>query len=103
MAIRIGGYEFAGPLTNTNEIQHKAGIYVILDNRTGDTWTVIDVGESSDVKSRVMNHDRAHCWKLNRLGRLGVAVLYTPGWTDSQRRVFERNLREEFSPTCGVN
>jgi len=102
MGISISGYSFEGPYTGTDYLKHEQGVYVILDKRRDGKWYILDVGESEDVKDRVENHDRKDCWERNRQGELGVAVLYTPGWTASQRRAVESKIREAFSPACGV-
>lgn len=102
MGITIQGHSFEGPFTDTSHLQDKPGVYSILDKRRGAKWSVIDVGESEAVKNRVENHDRKDCWEHNRQGTLGVAVLYTPGWSAAQRRALESKIREAFAPVCGV-
>ena len=99
--MKISGYDFEGPHTDTANLKHAAGVYVILCKRSDGQWYVIDVGESTDVRERIDNHDRKDCWKRNCQGTLGVAVLYTPGWTLEQRHALERKIRDEFSPACG--
>lgn len=99
--ITIDGMEFDGPFTDTGDLKNQQGIYVILDRRSDQKWYLIDVGESTDVKTRVESHDRKDCWKTNSQGTLGVAVCYTPGWTDSQRRQKESSIRDKFNPPCG--
>ena len=99
--ITISDYEFEGPYPDTSRLRHAAGVYAILDHRRDLKWWVIDVGESEDVRSRVDTHDRKNCWELHRQGTLGVAVLYTPGWTADQRRELERQVRRTFNPPCG--
>ena len=102
MAISICGYQFEGPYTNMTYLKNRAGVYVILDKRSNGKWTVIDVGESTEVRDRVENHDRTSCWQNNRLGTLGVAAYYTTGWTPQQRRSLEAEIRAAYSPACGV-
>lgn len=99
--IRISGYDFEGPYTSTADLRHASGVYVILDRRSDGKWSVIDVGESGDVRTRIENHDRKSCWERHRQGTLGVAVLYTPGWSADQRRALESKVRQEFNPPCG--
>ena len=96
--IQIGRYNFEGPYTSTEMLQDRAGIYAILDAQS----TVIDIGESSGVKSRVEGHDRKDCWTKNGIGTLKVAVLYTPYTDQAGRIVIEQELRNQFSPACGV-
>jgi len=102
MSISICGYTFEGPYTSTEYLKNQAGVYVILDKRSDGKWWVIDVGESTEVKNRVENHDRSGCWQRNNSGTLGIAVLYTPGWSAEQRRSLESKIREAFNPVCGV-
>jgi len=101
--INIAGYQFEGPYTNTDSFKDNAGIYAILTRgQTTVPWMVVDIGESDQVKSRIANHDRKNCWNRNNQGMLTGAVLYTPGWTATQRRSLEASLREQYTPTCGV-
>ena len=102
MAIEIRGRTFEGPYTQTGYLRRQGGIYVILDKRSDGKWWVIDVGESTDVQTRVEGHDRAPCWAFNQRGTLGVAVLYTPAWSEAQRRSLESEIRDAYSPACGV-
>lgn len=96
--INVNEYMFDGPFTNTGFLNHQAGIYVLL---CGSDFVVIDVGESSDVKHRIENHERMDCWRRNCSGDLSVAVMYTPGLDASNRCKIEAAIRTHFSPSCG--
>lgn len=98
--IQIAGYNFEGPFLSTDPLREEAGLYVIL-TQTTNGWTVVDNGEASGIKSRIDTHDRAQCWKRHAVGKLGVAVLYTPGWTLSQRMALEQQIRQMYNPACG--
>lgn len=37
---------------------------------------LVDVGESSQIRTRVENHDRKECWKQHYLGVLKYTVSY---------------------------
>lgn len=100
-SITIEGHRFEGPYTDTSRLKDQAGVYVILDRRADGRWHVIDVGESEQVKTRVESHDRKDCWERHRQGTLGVAVVYTPGWTAAQRRALESRIRQTYSSPCG--
>ena len=100
MAIDIIGHEFEGPYTSTDKLQDRSGVYVVLCKR-GDKWTIIDVGESAEVKTRIENHDRSDCWVKNCSSNLAVAVLYTPNKKQSGRKEIEGKIRERFNPPCG--
>lgn len=99
--VTIGRYNFEGPYASTNYLQERAGVYAIVDDRSG-TLQLIDVGESATVKSRVENHERGNCWTRNRIGTLKVAVLYTPGLQQAGRMQLEQEIREHYNPVCGV-
>jgi len=101
MAIRIGRFSFEGPYTSTAYLEDRSGVYVILC-RPGNDYTPVDAGESATVRTRVETHERQHCWRRNCAGTLTVAVLYTPNFQQPGRMAIEQEIREEFSPACGV-
>lgn len=103
MSINVGRYQAEGPYEDVNNLQDRSGVYIILTkSNVGDSrWTVVDIGESKGVRSRVENHDRADCWKRQNKGRLGVAVIYTPNQQQSGRMAIEQELRAQFNPVCG--
>lgn len=101
MSIKIGKYTFEGPYSTTDLLEDMSGIYAIIDEGS-DSSTLIDVGESSTLKSRVENHDRSDCWKSNSTGNVKVAALYTPNQHQSGRMLIEQELRNQYSPVCGL-
>ncbi|SFR14207.1 hypothetical protein [Desulfoscipio geothermicus] len=102
MSIKVGGYTFEGPYSSTNSLEDRSGVYAILCT-TGDanTYSLIDVGESSEVKTRVENHDRAGCWSENCLNTLRCAVYYTPHKQQAGRKEIEQEIRDKYSIPCG--
>lgn len=102
VAIPISGRDFEGPYASADGLRDNGGIYVIVDLRSDGKYYVVDVGESGQIRTRVQNHDRADCWSRHQQGSLSVAVLYTPGWTDDQRRALEGRIRDQYAPRCGV-
>jgi len=100
MSITIGNYKFDGPYTDTDNLENKSGVYAILSSDNGK-YNVIDIGESSDVRDRVENHDRKECWFRNCSGEIEIAVLYTPNQQQSGRMQIEQELRKKFNPPCG--
>lgn len=99
--ITIMNYKFDGPYTNTKDIREASGIYVILDRRADGQWYILDVGESSGLQSRIINHDRKECWIRNKQGVIGAAILYTPTFSYDQRRQLESSIRNNFTCPCG--
>ena len=74
MSINIGSYHAEGPLGNDNNLQARSGVYVILGRRTETAnWSVVDVGESENIRERVSNHDRAPCWCGHGHAELSIA------------------------------
>lgn len=100
MTITIGNYPFDGPFATPDSLRAQSGVYVILGrNAEHEGWTVLDIGESGDLSTRVSNHDRSDQW-----GRLGyrmhaVAAYYCDAVT---RMRIEAELRRQFNPPCGV-
>lgn len=76
-------------------------MYTILCSPNFGHSSVLDVGESEDVRGRVEHHDRQSCWRQNCSATVTVAVLYTPGLRADQRRAIEAELRGQFQPACG--
>ena len=100
MSFNVGKYEFDGPLSSTNELQDRSGVYVIVCSNGGQ-YQPVDCGESATVKSRVENHGRADCWKRNCNGTLMVAVLYTPNIQSAGRVKIEQEIRRQHTFPCG--
>jgi len=100
MSINIGKYVFEGPYTTTDQLDDRSGVYAILCHG-GQKYSIVDVGESSTLKSRVEGHDRKICWKRNCSSTLEVAVLYTPNAQQHGRMLIEQELRDQYNPPCG--
>lgn len=101
VSLTIGNYTFEGPYTSTNDLQDRSGVYVIVCQTNGKNYP-IDVGESSEVKSRVEGHERSSCWKRNCSSTLAAAVLYTPNMQQSGRRAIEEEIRNSYDFPCGL-
>ena len=100
MSFERWGYHFEGAFNSYNNLQARSGVYVIwCKNR--ENWTVLDVGESSDVKNRVSTHDRADCWTRNCLGTINYSATYTPNLQQEGRIEIERKIRLQTNPPCG--
>lgn len=100
MAISIGNYSFVGPLTSTSGIEDRAGVYAVLHNSSGNNYTIVDIGESATVKSRLETHDRKPCW-IKQCANPHYAVYYTPNLHQSGRMDIEQDLRRKYQPLCG--
>lgn len=98
--LEIAGQQFDGPFMTTTQLKQQQGIYVVLGANPAGGFRVLDVGESSNIWERVTYHDRAPLWKQQGVP-LSVAVLYTPGWPEFNRRGFEAFIRRTYNPPCG--
>lgn len=97
MTIQIGGYNFDGPYSNSQTLQARSGVYVVLGINGPQQYWVIDVGESRDVQNRLACHDREPWWR-----RQGSALFYAALYCDETHRMLvEQNLRRQYDPPCG--
>lgn len=81
-----------------------AAIYVLLCIDSTGKATVIDVGQSGEIGSRINSHDREKCWKRNcQDGNIWVCIYKTPSssFTKEQRISLEGQIREYYNPSCG--
>lgn len=100
MSIKIGEYTFEGPYISENSLKDKSGIYAILCKQNSG-YKPLDIGESCQVKTRVMNHDRRKCWQKNCSGMIAYAVFYMPHIHQAGRMKIEQKLRRQYNPPCG--
>jgi len=98
--VNICGYYFEGPYGNADQVQDRAGVYVILCPG-GNSPTVIDVGESVTLKTRLQNHDRQGCWLRHCFTGYQIAVYYTAGKGPYDRGLIEHHIRKQYNPPCG--
>jgi hypothetical protein len=88
MSIIVGNYHFEGPYKSMNYREDRSGVYAI-QNKVDNNYYLLDVGERSEVKTRVENHDRKDCWKKNCAGILTVSGFYTPNLQQPGRKLIE--------------
>jgi hypothetical protein len=98
MAIQIGNYNFEGPFRDSASLREQSGVYAVLGGNGTNSWKVVDVGESEQIRTRVSNHDRANCWGRNRGDGLAYAAYYC---TERDRMRIEQELRTKYNPPCG--
>ena len=91
---------FEGAFRHPGDLLQKPGVYVIWCDR-GSGWAILDVGESDDVRARVLSHDRKDCWRRHCAGDILYAAHYASGMDEGARRALERRLRTMDGPPCG--
>ena len=99
MAIKLGKYSFTGPIASIDKVKDKSGIYAIIC-KVDREYFLIDVGESSKLRTRIENHDKKDCWTKNCNGKLTIYVHYTTFLNQKGRILIEQALRELFHPDC---
>lgn len=98
--MNIGRYIFEGPFSSINQIREASGVYAVICSNSGKQ-SVIDIGSSSQLKSRLSNHERRNCWISECREILAFAILYTPNYSEEQRTEIESELRKQYEPPCG--
>lgn len=61
---------------------------------------MLDIGESDDVRARVLSHDCKDCWRQNCRGETWYGAHYLDADGEARRRL-EAQLREMEHPLCG--
>ena len=95
--ISIEGYSFQGPfLESITNFEDIPAVYVILDLNQKK----IDVGETDELKTRLIGHKRRNCWKRNCGEKIFVAFLAVGN--EESRRTIEGKIRNSCAMLCGV-
>jgi len=100
MSFERFGLTWDGCYTDASKLEPRSGIYMVWC-KSGESWSVVDVGESHNVQDRVLNHDRAPQWSRCCHSTLYFAAHYTPNAQQAGRREIEKKLRELTNPPCG--
>lgn len=105
MSILIKGksgieYSFSGPWSYISTLDDKSGVYAIICDNDG-TLNLLDVGESSTIKSRIEKHDRADQWTENCTGELKYAQYLTEHGKKPTRMEIEQDIRDNYDLPCG--
>lgn len=92
--ITYSGYTFTGPFLITTTFNEVAGVYMI----TNSNGTVIDAGETDNLKIRIPSHERQSCWTKND----GAKLYFHREDNEDRRLAVERIVRNTANPVCGV-
>jgi hypothetical protein len=100
MVFERWGYQIDGTYLSPDLLEQIAGVYIIWCEYRG-IWSVLDVGEATDVRARVSNHDRSTCWKQNCIGQIHYSAIYTPNIQQAGRMEIEQKIRSLEPVACG--
>ena len=98
MAIKLGKYSFDGPFASIDKLKDRAGIYAIICIVDREFF-LLDVGESSRMRTRIENHEKKSAWVKKCHGDLTIFVHYTPFLEQDGRALIEKEIRELYHPT----
>lgn len=101
MSIEIHKYAFNGPHADLKKIEDRSGVYAILAKKSDNEYAIIDIGESSMLYSRLLNHDRKECWQECCGNAIYYAVHYTHNAQKPGRMEIEQELRNLYDLPCG--
>jgi len=102
MAIKLGKYSFTGPFESIDKLKDRSGIYAIVC-KVGTEYFLIDIGESSKLRTRIENHDKKDYWMKNCNGKLIFYVRYTAFLKQQGRTLIEQELTELFGVDCELD
>lgn len=95
-----GKYEFDGPYKLETQadsmLKDLSGVYLV-SKKTSDGNYAVDIGESHEIRTRILSHDRKPCWK-GQATELFVSAYYC---NEAERMRIEKELRDAFTPPCG--
>jgi len=81
------GYLFEGAFTKYDYLKPELGVYAIWC-RSGVIWTLLDVGETGNIRGCIDNHEHTLIWirKCSELsGKLYYSATYRPDSTQTDR------------------
>lgn len=94
--MQIEGYTFSGPYYHTKTFNRDFGcVYVLLNSLN----RVVDIGQTSSINSRIINHERKTCWIRNGCGNTGLYIYISPD--ENFRLLLEKLIRTKYNPLCG--
>jgi hypothetical protein len=102
--VTIANYTFVCVRLSDADFNDTAAVYVILCVAEDRNWKVLDVGQSSELGSRIDNHERKACWLRNcPNNNIWVCVYSMPSdrYSRENRVALEKLIRQKYAPPCG--
>ena len=100
MSFERWGYEFDGLYSKPDDLQGASGVYVIWCEAPDDL-SVLDVGQSGNVKERIQDHERSECWFRHCSGgHVRYSATYTHNLPEGRRIRMEQLIRQLTKPAC---
>lgn len=102
--LNIGGYPFACVGLADADFREVAAIYAVICVSEDHSWTVLDVGQSGELRQRIDAHDRMQCWEEKCASKnIWVCIhrMLSSQYTKEERLKLENYLRQNLNPLCG--
>ncbi len=103
--VSIGGRTFACLGLAEADFTDVATVYVILCVLQDGSSTVLDVGQSRQLGSRIVSHERKTYWTRNYANNSICVYVYrmpSSQYTRQGREKFETQLRNQYRPPCSM-
>lgn len=95
--IKIGKYEFDGPLHFSVNLEPTSGVFAALCE-SDEKLTVLDIGQAETVRYFVKEYEHVSCWNKHCAGFVKLAAYYC---NEEDRIRIAAELRAELDPPCG--
>ena len=90
-------YQLDAECRPTTELQNVAGNYIFAKESSPNYYVPLYIGETSELKTRLDNHNEVPCLKSQ--GATHVHV-HTSSQYDATRRTEEQDLITKWNPAC---
>jgi hypothetical protein len=97
LKIKLGKYEFEGPLHFKVNLEQTSGVVAIICEKDGKV-EVLDITESDALERHVKTYEHVPCWKKKCGGFIKFAAYYC---NEEDRVRITAELRAELKPPCG--
>jgi hypothetical protein len=98
----IAQFPFEGPLASLDNIENESGVYAIICEFV-DKFYLLDVGQSKNIKEKIVNHERKKCWERFQKGKIRYAVLYSDDYRDMSENNIVKSIRSSYKGIpCGA-
>jgi len=99
MPIKLGKYSFTGPIASIDKIKDRSGVFAIVC-KVDTEYFLIDVVESSKLRTKMGDHGNKDCWIKSCNGKLLIFVHYTTFLKHESRILIEQEIRDLYHPPC---
>ena len=96
MPIKIGRYKFEGPFSSQDDVKEREGIFTILSRLQKNLYLLLDIGESDNLKKKVLERKKNILDQSNINEAIFFAVNYTQNLEQPGREMIVRDIKYEY-------